>query len=96
MRLRVVVGGLLLAGVALMIFWPWFVGSPPPAQADKRALADYGLRAAAYVLAIALTFMLAALGAARIMKQVRDEYVRDAQENLRGLIEGTLRDHDER
>ncbi len=96
MRLRVLTTVFLLFGVALMVCWPFVLGHRPGPEASHRELATYALHAILYFGVTAFTFVFAALFALLAMRQARREFVEQKRENLRGLIEGSLKDHERR
>jgi len=70
---------------------------PPEQQVQarerRRALARWTLRYAIYFLVMLTTFAATAICAALVARQARAEYRKEAVDNLRELIEGTLEDH---
>jgi hypothetical protein len=93
MRLKVVTSTLLLAGLLLLLAWPFVVSGRPPKEAPPKELAQFGLKLLIYFLVTALTFLATAIAALFLARRAKDEYREQASENLKGLIEGTLRDH---
>ncbi|MFY9235513.1 MAG: hypothetical protein WAO58_13760 [Fimbriimonadaceae bacterium] len=93
MRLKIATTALFIAGVVLLIAWPWFVGEQPPAGASQRARAEYVLRMGLYFIATLLTFFTAAVCAFFVARRTRKELREEAMNNVKELIEGTLHDH---
>jgi len=96
MRLKVLTTALVVFGIVLMVGWPWLVGPKPPAEAGTQALATYGQRLMIYFLVTVSTWITVAVLALIIARRARDEFLAEEKENLRQLIEGTLRDHERR
>jgi len=108
MRLKATVTGLVVFGVLLLILWPWLLGNPPkrqfshvtgpkPAQIERQfkdKQVKYLTRSAIYISALMVTFFSATVCAWLLVRQARNEYAKRTTENLRELIEGTLKDHE--
>jgi len=94
MRLKVLTTAFVLAGLALLILWPWLVGPRPDASAGRLALASYGQRLLMYFGVTALTWLGAAFCAWLLIRQTRREYLESLHKNVQSLIEGSLRDHE--
>lgn len=93
MRLKIATTSFLIAGVLLLLAWPFAIG-PKPVQASQKELAEYALRILIYFGITATTFLVTAILALLLVRQARRDFAKEAKENLKGLIEGTLRDHD--
>lgn len=110
MRLKAAVTGLVVFGLLLLALWPWLLGNPPARPAAVRAgtasaeqvrefkdqQVRYLGRSAVYISVLMLTFFSAAVCAWLLVRQARREYAERTAENLRELIEGTLKDHEKR
>lgn len=93
MRLKLVTTILLVLGLAMLMAWPLLWGGRPGPDAPKKELAEFSLRFLLYFAATALVFLATAVCALLLVRRAREEYAEQAGKNLRGLIEGTLRDH---
>jgi hypothetical protein len=93
MRLKILTTAFVLAGIGLLVLWPWLVGHRPDASESRLALASYGQRLLVYFAVTALTWLGAAFCAWLLIRQTRREYVESLRENVQSLIEGSLRDH---
>lgn len=93
MRLKIATTIFLTAGVLLLLAWPIAIG-PKPDQGSQKDLAMYALRILIYFGITATTFLVTAILALLLVRQARKEFAQQAKENLKGLIEGTLRDHE--
>ncbi|MCX7800373.1 MAG: hypothetical protein N2109_08545 [Fimbriimonadales bacterium] len=80
-------------GVLLALGWPWLVGPQPQREAPRRERARYAARFATYVSALIAVFGTSGILAILTVRQERARYRREARENLREFLEGTLRDH---
>jgi len=111
MRLSATVTGLVLFGVLLLVLWPWLLGNPPDRRIDtrpggptaaqqarllKEKQVRYLTRSAIYISLLMVTFFSATVCAWLLVRQARREYALRTAENLRELIEGTLKDHGKR
>lgn len=93
MRLKIATTAFLLFGLVLLATWPWVVGPRPPADAPKPELAAFAVRLMIYMGATIVTFAVTAALALLVGRQARKQYRKEAIDNLRELIEGTLKDH---
>lgn len=94
MRLKILTTTLLIAGVLLMLVWPLAVGGRPHHGASKKAFADYGQRVIVYFGVTSSVWLSTAMSALLLVRQSRREFLEQERDNLKSLIEGTLRDHD--
>ena len=93
MPVKVVTTALVLLGLAMVAALP-FVLRERPTDGDQAALAKYGAWLLTYFGATCLIWLSAALGAVLVMRNARRQLVEEQKENLRGMIEGTLHDHE--
>jgi hypothetical protein len=100
LRLRIGLTVLVLAGIGLLLAWPWLVGPYPaphgvPAHGSKeaKALAEYSLRFLGYIAALLLVFLSTAIMATIVVRRAREEYRQEAMDNMRQLIEATREDY---
>lgn len=93
MRLRIATATLFLFGLALLVAWPWVVGQRPGLSEPLRERKEYVVRLGVYFLVSILTFFSAALCAYLLSRHARSELRKEAKENFKELIEGTLHDH---
>lgn len=84
---------LFVFGVLLALGWPWLLGPQPPREAPRNERARYAARFATYVSGLIAVFGTSAILAMLTVRQERAKYRREARENLREFLEGTLRDH---
>lgn len=110
MRLKATVTGLVVFGLLLLALWPWLLGNPPvrpsglesgkttseQSRQFKERQVRYLTRSAVYISLLLLTFFGATVGAWLLVRQARKEYALRTADNLRELIEGTLKDHGKR
>lgn len=76
----------------MLIAWPWALG-PRPTGGTRRALAQWAAQSMGYTMVAMIAFVLAAVGALLILRKQREAFRDEARENIRELIEGSLRDH---
>ncbi len=110
MRLKGTVTGLVVFGVLLLVLWPWLLGNPPkgpqnlvsgPNQKQiERQFKDkqvkYLTRSAIYISLLMITFFSATVCSWLLVRHARKEYLLRTSDNLRELVEGTLKDHEKR
>lgn len=93
MRLKILTSTFLVAGVLLMLAWPFAVGARPPVDATSALKVMWGKKALVYFLLTASTWLMTAMSAFLLARQSRKEFLEQERDNLKALIEGTLRDH---
>ncbi len=76
----------------MLTLWPVVVGTKPDAKGD--ALKQYALRYGYYLLAILFVFILTCVLSLILLRKQREQFKAEAKENLRELIESTLKDHE--
>lgn len=96
--LKIMTTGFLIAGLVMLFAWPWAVGKrpidKPHSEIEKKDLARYGIRALTYFTLTTCTFLAAATGAVLIIRRTRREFVDNEIKIVRGLVEGSLKDHE--
>ncbi len=95
-RLKILVIASIVTGFAMMLSWPWIVGKRPSKDAPRKELANYGVRLSIYFGLTCLPWLMAAGGCVFWIRQTRREFADREKDNMRELIEGTLRDHERR
>jgi len=93
MRLKVLTTTLLIAGVVLLLVWPFVFNGRPRATASRLEKAQWGQRVLVYFGVTAGTWLATAFSAMMLARQTQRQFLTDERDNLKGLIEGTLRDH---
>ncbi|MBX7132985.1 MAG: hypothetical protein K1X67_09945 [Fimbriimonadaceae bacterium] len=93
MRLKILTSTLFVAGILMLLAWPLVMADRPNPDAERKVLAAFGLKMLIYFGATAITFLATAICALLLVRRAKLEFRDQASENLRGLIEGTLRDH---
>lgn len=94
MRLKVLTTTLLIAGLLLMLAWPIAVGTKPKPEASNRAKAVWGQRVIFYFGVTSSIWLSTAMSALLLARQSRRQFLDQERDNLKSLIEGTLKDHD--
>lgn len=94
MRLKIVVTACVITGIILMLGLPFVFKMHPGEHADRKALAAYGLRVLGYISVTCAAWLSAAFGSALLLKKTKIEFAEKRTENLRQLVEGSLRDHE--
>jgi len=92
MRLKAACWSLAVLTAVLMIGWAQFVGLPPKG-APKPVVRRYLIRAEVCFGLLLASFLGTTITAALVVRQTRQEYLRESADNLKFLIEGTLQDH---
>ncbi len=82
----------VVTGVILLILWPLTL-RPPAADADRKILAEHGIRSLLYFGGVCFVWLGAAASAIWLARLKLEEFRRMESENLKALIEGSLRDH---
>lgn len=82
----------VVAGLLLLVIWP-FALRPPAADAGRQALAQHGIRNLAYFGFVCFVWLGAASSAVWLAKLQLKQFKEQEAENLKSLIEGSLRDH---
>lgn len=82
----------VIAGIVLLVIWP-FALRPPAHDAGRRVLAEHGIRSLIYFGGVSIVWLGAAASAWWLARLKLQEFHRLEQENLKSLIEGSLRDH---
>lgn len=81
-------------GVVLLVAWPWLLGPQPAATGtNRRIVAEWGVKALIYFLLCCIAFLSSATGAWLIMRRTRREFTSMSRQNVKELVEGSLRDH---
>lgn len=93
MRMKVLTTGFFLFGLLMMLGWPFFLGQRPGDGATKEELANFGMRGLIYFGVTAGAFLISAILAIRLARLTRQRYADEAKDNLKELVEGSLRDH---
>ena len=92
MLVKVVTTALVLLGLAMLVGLPFVLGERPP-EDDQVALARYGAWLLTYFGVTCLVWLSAAMGAVFVARNARRQLVDDQKENVRTLVEESLRDH---
>ena len=93
MFVKVVTTALVLIGLAMLVGLPFLLGARPD-DGNKEELARYGTRLLTYFGVTCLVWLSAAFSAVFVMRSIKKQLVDEQKENLKGMIEGTLRDHE--
>lgn len=93
MRLKVLTTTLLIAGLLLMFGWPVFVGIRPLKTAKHSVQVTWGRRALIYFGVTSAVWLSTAMSALLLARNMKREFFLQESENLKALVEGTLRDH---
>jgi hypothetical protein len=78
--------------VALFVSWPVLVGVRPGPSASVAVNQAYAVKFVTYLSCIVLALILAGIGAIVIMRRTAAEYRAAQMQNMKELIEATLRD----
>lgn len=92
MRLKVLCWTFAALTILILLGWPGLVGMPPRG-ASKARLRQYVVRSEVCFGVLIGSFLATTVFAALVVRQTRQEYLRESAENLRSLIAGTLEDH---
>lgn len=91
MRLKIFTTGLLLFGVLLLFATPWILGPRPGGTgSDAR---EYVVKFGLLVIGLFTIFATTAILAIIVARKERQRFREEAMENLKDLVESSLRDH---
>lgn len=96
MRLKTLTTALLIAGIVLMLGWPFIVGQTPKKEAPRHTKVVWMRRALAYFAVTSGVWLSAATSAYLLSRRTRLEFMESERQMLQGLVEGTLQDHGKR
>lgn len=91
MRLKVFTTGLLVFGVLLLFATPWLLG-PRPGGTGRDAQ-EYVVKFGLLVIGLFTIFATTAILAVIVARRERQKFREEAMENLKDLVESSLRDH---
>lgn len=92
MRLKALCWSLAALTAFLLLSWPALVGVPPKGSTNAKKK-EYVVKTEIWFAALIVSFLGTTISAALVVRQTRQEYLKDSAENLKSLIEGTLQDH---
>lgn len=82
----------VVTGLLLLVIWP-FALKPPAPDSGRQALAEHGVRNLVYFGFVCFVWLGAASSAVWLAKAQLKEFKEEEAQNLKSLIEGSLRDH---
>lgn len=85
-RLQVATTLFLVAGIGVLLSFPWTVGTAPGAAAPAQAKADYAVKLLVFFAVAGVCFILAALFAIVLVRRIRGEYREHLVSNLADLL----------
>ena len=93
MLLKVITTTLVITGLVLLLTIPFLMASKPVDGTDKE-LAEYSVKILLVFGATCISWLAAAISSVFLLRRTRKEFSANQKENMKGLIEGTLRDHE--
>lgn len=93
MLLKVLTTTFVIFGIGLLVGFPFVMGERPSGE-DQVELARYGARVLGYFGLACLSWIAAAFCAVLMMRRAKNEIADEQRENMKSMIEGTLRDHE--
>ena len=96
MRLKVVTTAFVVIGLLLLIGWPFFLGERPGDEATRLARAEFASRLLIYFAVTCFVWLSAAFCAVMLMRQTRKEFLEEERDNVKELIEGMRKDHQQK
>lgn len=93
MFLKVLTTALVICGLVMVFAIPYMLGQRPETT-DKLELAQYGTRVLLFFGLTCFVWIGAAFCSVLLMRRARVEFLEDQGDNIKGLIEGTLKDHE--
>lgn len=93
MFLKILTSAFVLCGLVMVFATPYVLAQKPP-EADKLELAQYGARVLLFFGLTCFVWIGAATCAVILLRRARVEFIEEQGENIKGLIEGTLHDHE--
>lgn len=94
MRYKVATFSLFFADLILFVTLGFCLTTMPGRKASHEEQVQFLIRSGVLVIALLVTLLATVLIVWMWMRTLRDEYRQEAQENMKQLIEGTLRDHE--
>lgn len=92
MLLKYLTTTLVVAGLALLLLWPFAVGARPK-SAPRQVQVEWGQRALVYFGVTCGVWLSCATSALFLVRQSRRNLIDWQRDNLKSLVEGTLHDH---
>ncbi len=93
MFLKILTTAFVLCGLVMVFATPFVLGQRPPDN-DKLELARYGSRVLMFFGLTCFAWIGAATCAVILLRRTRVVFLEEQGENIKGLIEGTLHDHE--
>jgi hypothetical protein len=93
MFLKVLTTALVVCGLAMVLAIPYVLGQRPE-EGGRLELAQYGTRVLTFFALTCFVWIGAAVCSILMVRRAKVEFLQDQGENIRSLIEGTLKDHD--
>ena len=93
MLLKVLTTAFVVLGIGLMAAFPFLLGSKPGGD-DQLGLARFGTRVLTHFLVTSAVWIGAATCAIVLARRTKREFLESQKENIRELVEGTLKDHE--
>lgn len=90
--LKLFTGGMIAAGLALLLATPLILGTRPPKGAPVAEAKGYLTRGLVVSGGLLVTVVGAGIGAFFLVRRARDEYREASMENMRSLLEQTRED----
>jgi hypothetical protein len=94
MRVKHVTIALFVAGFLLLLRLLFLLSDRPPETAARDVVSEYTLWLLVYFALTSFTFLGAAFASVLWARSAKNEFLKANKENLRDLIEGSLKDHE--
>ncbi len=88
-RLKILLSLFVFLGLALLVSYPWSVGTPPKADAPSDEKRVYITRLAIYVSGVSVLWFAASVTAYLMIRKIREEYIDESARNMVDLISST-------
>lgn len=77
----------LLAGLLLMLGWPWLMGPAPREGAPRQQLLAYTVRSQYYIGGLVLCLVGAGVGSLLVVRQAKRQYAELSRQNMERLVD---------
>ncbi|HWP30946.1 MAG TPA: hypothetical protein VNK96_04355 [Fimbriimonadales bacterium] len=85
-RLKIITTIFVVLGIAMIVSYPWTVGSIPVETATNEEKKIYLIKMVIFVTVVLLTWLAAATSALLMIRRIRMEYLEQSEQHLQELL----------